>query len=78
MDLRGFLMRELERGRQAGADPSSLVALLAFALGETLAAAGEQNISGVLPTIADLVRISYRAGVARRDREPPSWRGRLA
>lgn len=77
-DLRGFVMRELERARTAGADGPDLVTVLTHALGEVLAASGNWNIDPVLPVIAAQVLANHRRAIQRRATIAPALRGFLA
>lgn len=71
-DLRRFVMRELERGRTAGADGADLVAVLTHALGEVLGATGRPDIGPILPVIAAQVLANHRRALQRRATTAPA------
>ena len=77
-DLRGFIMRELQRAKDAGAEPADLVAVLTHGLGEILAASGRWDIAPLLPVLAAQVRDNHRRGIQRRATMAPALRGFLA
>lgn len=76
-DLRGFLMRELDRARGAGADSADLIATLCDALGEVLADTRRADISPILPVLASQILRAHIAGVRRRLEQPAAAGPRL-
>jgi hypothetical protein len=78
LDLYGFLMRELQRGVEAGCTADEMLACLSRCAGEVVALENAEIPPDLLAYIALGIRRAHGQAAEVRKANPAVWRGRLS